>query len=186
MPSRVITPSNLTLYVAHEIEREKETVSYQQLADRWEVSKAHLVNVSTHLHGVGPELEQKLADAWTGGSRDKLQRLADEWRRQHPAWRPRNAGRTREVHQSPDQQVTYGDLPGAATALQECLNVNSTAPMPVPEYWFHGALTMAVVRMPASGRISAAFLRVLAQFWRYTSTREMQAAVQKQYSEETV
>ncbi len=94
MPPRSQGPTNVTLFVAHEIERarEQELATFADLARKWGVTRAHLANITNHLTGVGSDFEQKLANAWTGGSVDELRRRADEWRKANPTWTPKAVG----------------------------------------------------------------------------------------------
>jgi hypothetical protein len=183
MPPRSQGPTNVTLFVAYEIERarEQELATFADLARKWGVTRAHLANITNHLTGVGSDFEQKLANAWTGGSVDELRRRADEWRKANPTWTPKAVG---ERKADPTKPIRYIDVPGAEEALTECLKTNARAEVPVPDYWFHGALTMPVHTLPPSGRMSVQLLRVLAQLWYLTATREAQAAVELAHSPE--
>lgn len=184
MPPRSQGPTNVTLFVAHEIERarEQELATFADLARKWGVTRAHLANITNHLTGVGSDFEQKLANAWTGGSVDELRRRADEWRKANPTWTPKAVGERKTNPTS--KPLRYSDVPGAQEALSECLKANARAEVPVPDYWFHGALTMPVHSLPPSGRMTTQLLRVLAQLWYLTSTREMQAEVELAHSPE--
>jgi hypothetical protein len=187
MPPRSPKADDLTLFVAHEIERNRDPSgpnrTYESLSEEWGVSKPHLANVVNHLRGVGRDFENKLADAWTGGDVQKLRERASRWRKENPDWLPKAFGE-RVPSDDTSAPKTYGDLPGAQEALKEVLNDNKLAIEPTPPVWFHAALKMKADRVPPAGRITADLLRLLARLWYFTTDISTRAAVEREYEGE--
>lgn len=78
------------LYMAHLVEEQQVSGdTLRTLSVKWKVNHAQLSNLQCHLRGVGRQVENKIAEAVSGGSVDELRRRAAEWHAKHPGWRPR-------------------------------------------------------------------------------------------------
>lgn len=83
--------SVLTFFVAHLIEQRRDRQeTWRAIGDDWGVTHPTLHAICGDLAGVGPDVELRLADKLTHGSRDELDKRAKAWRKANPHWLPRD------------------------------------------------------------------------------------------------
>lgn len=80
---------DLVFYVAHLIqERQEKGDDLRAIGRELGMSHSLASQICSTLKGIGADKQRALAKALTGGSLDRLEQAAAEWRRAHPAWLP--------------------------------------------------------------------------------------------------
>lgn len=102
MSSKTRHPDDVVYFAAHLIEAElAKGISVRKLAERWGTVHPNLLNILSHLKGVGKDMQTVLANAAADGSVDELLERAARWRKANPSYLPRLY---REKHPAPSSR----------------------------------------------------------------------------------